>query len=160
MYGLVAFGAPLPAHVAACPATAAALAELEATTRRRVLTAGFSRLPPGTHIVPHRGYSNYAPYIARVHLGLVTPATTAGRDACFLVVGGERRSWTRDGVFAFDDARLHEAVNDSDTPRDVLLLDVERHVGALPPAAAAAPGFTAELQTMLADVVGSANGAL
>lgn len=74
----------------------------------------FSILSPGTRILPHRGDSN-----ARVvvHLPLVVP------EGCALCVAGEARAWQEGRVMAFDDTYEHEAWNDSDHPRAILLLD-------------------------------------
>lgn len=74
----------------------------------------FSILTPGTRILPHRGDSN-----ARVvvHLPLVVP------DGCALRVAGDARAWQEGRVMAFDDTYEHDAWNDSDLPRAILLLD-------------------------------------
>jgi aspartate beta-hydroxylase len=74
----------------------------------------FSVLAPGTHIKPHHGVTN-----ARVvvHLGLVIP------PGCRLTVGGEAREWREGESWVFDDTFLHEAINPSDAPRAILLMD-------------------------------------
>jgi aspartate beta-hydroxylase len=43
---------------------------------------------------------------------------------CGFRVGAERREWHPGKAFVFDDTMEHEAWNDSDTPRAVLILDV------------------------------------
>ena len=43
------------------------------------MMAGFSRLAPGAHIVPHRGYEGYSGYVLRLHLGLQVPDGCAMR---------------------------------------------------------------------------------
>lgn len=75
-----------------------------------------SALQPGGHILPHCG-----PWNTRltIHLGLSIP-----RRDCWLGVGGEAREWTTGRCLVFDDSFMHEAVNGSDVPRIVLLLDV------------------------------------
>ena len=115
------------------------------TTGLRVVTAGFSCLAPGVHIVPHTGYRGYSSYIYRVHLGLVVPPGDVA-----LRVGREQRAWRAGQVLAFNDLCLHEAWNRADRNRIVLLLDVERHVGAL---ADFTPEFTNELKQLLEHVV-------
>ncbi|HEY7901037.1 MAG TPA: aspartyl/asparaginyl beta-hydroxylase domain-containing protein [Caulobacteraceae bacterium] len=74
----------------------------------------FSLLRPHTHIPPHTGYTN-----ARLicHLPLIVP------DGCRLRVGSETRMWTPGEALIFDDSLEHEAWNDSDQRRVVLLFD-------------------------------------
>lgn len=99
-----------------CPATAAALEALpKADQPNRAPTAFFSLLAPGTRIPPHTGVSNTR---AIVHLPLIVPA------GCGFRVGGETRQWRVGEAFVFDDTIEHEAWNDSDEPRAVLIFDV------------------------------------
>ncbi|MBL8554311.1 MAG: aspartyl/asparaginyl beta-hydroxylase domain-containing protein [Phenylobacterium sp.] len=108
-------GAPVEENLARCPRTAAALAgwpkcDLQETGP----TAVFSILDARTRIPPHVGVNN-----ARliVHLPLIVP------PGCGFRVGAETRSWTPGEAFVFDDTIEHEAWNDSDQPRAVLILD-------------------------------------
>ena len=112
VYGLIAFGARIDRAQAACPRTAAALAEVPHLT-----TAGFSRLAPGAHIAPHVGWVKT---VYRAHLGLVVP------EACALRVGGETRAWRDGEALVFDDTVEHEAWNRSPHVRTVLLFDFAR----------------------------------
>lgn len=82
-----------------------------------LVNAGFSRMAPGCHIHPHRGYSHE---VIRIHLGLTDNLN------CALRVGDEVRPWTQGKCLAFDDMQQHEAWNKGTTERAVLLLDVER----------------------------------
>ncbi len=99
-----------------CPQTAAAL---DLAPQNRVVgkapSAFFSILKPGAHIPPHTGVTNTR---AIIHLPLVVP------DGCRFRVGGETRVWREGEAFAFDDTIEHEAWNDSDKPRIVLIFDV------------------------------------
>ena len=52
-----------------------------------------------------------------VHLPLIVP------DGCGFRVGAETRVWEPGKAFVFDDTIEHEAWNDSDQPRAVLILD-------------------------------------
>ncbi len=79
--------------------------------------AGFSRLAPRTHVKPHVGW---AASVYRMHLPLVVP------PGCRLRVGAETRTWQEGRCLVFDDTVEHEAWNDSDCPRGVLLLDFLR----------------------------------
>lgn len=109
-------GAPVEAHQQACPRTSAALAAIEmAEIGGLCPNAMFSALSPHTHIPPHHGETN-----ARlvVHLPLVVP------DNCLYRVGFEQRRWREGELLFFDDSIEHEARNDSDHLRVVLIFDV------------------------------------
>ena len=75
----------------------------------------FSRLRPGARIDPHTGLLNCR---LICHLPLVVP------PGCGLRVGEERREVARGRVWAFDDSINHEAWNDSDADRVVLIFDI------------------------------------
>lgn len=102
-------------HLAACPATSAALAQVPLTRidghAPEVL---FSLLSPGTVIKPHHGVTN-----SRVvtHLPLIVPTD------CALEVGGVEHAWTEGRCVTFDDSFLHAAWNRSDHLRVVMILD-------------------------------------
>src|SRR5262249_54322147 len=112
VYGLIAFGERIEGALASCPRTAAAL-----TSGPGLTTGGFSRLAPGTHIKPHRGWVRT---VYRLHLGLVVPPD------CALRVGAETRAWREGECLIFDDTVEHEAWNRSASDRMVLLLDFLR----------------------------------
>ena len=112
VYGLIAFGTPIPAALARCPRTAAALTAIPNLT-----TAGFSRLAPGARIDAHVGWVKT---VFRAHLGLVVP------EGCALRVGDETRPWCEGQVLIFDDTALHEAWNTAKRARTVLLFDFVR----------------------------------
>jgi aspartate beta-hydroxylase len=78
-------------------------------------TAFFSILEPKTRIPAHCGVSNTR---AIVHLPLIVP------PGCGFRVGGETREWVPGKAFVFDDSIEHEAWNDSDVPRAVLIFDI------------------------------------
>lgn len=110
------YGEPNQPVLDRCPATAAALARVPtAHIPARSPSAFFSILQPHTHIPPHTGVSNTR---AIIHLPLVVP------DGCAFRVGGETREWVEGVPFAFDDTIDHEARNDSDHFRAVLIFDV------------------------------------
>jgi hypothetical protein len=77
----------------------------------------FSKLTPGAHIPPHRGMLN-----CRLigHLPLIVP------EGCWLRVGNETRSWCEGELLMFDDSFEHEARNDSDETRIILIFDLWR----------------------------------
>jgi hypothetical protein len=77
----------------------------------------FSVLEPGARIEPHIGITN-ARIIA--HFPLIVP------DNCGFRVGGETRQWEPGKALIFDDMTTHEAWNDSDRIRVVLIADLWR----------------------------------
>ncbi|WP_315765122.1 aspartyl/asparaginyl beta-hydroxylase domain-containing protein [Sphingomonas sp. Y38-1Y] len=111
------FGARDDDHCRRCPATTGALEETVplAQMGRRTPNVFFSILKPHTRLPAHTGVSNAR---AIVHLPLIVP------PSCGFRVGGETREWREGEAFAFDDTIEHEAWNDSDQPRVVLILDV------------------------------------
>jgi aspartyl/asparaginyl beta-hydroxylase (cupin superfamily) len=75
----------------------------------------FSLLQPRTRIPAHTGVSNTR---LVVHLPLVLP------PGCGFRVGSETREWRMGEAWVFDDTIEHEAWNDSDQPRAILIFDV------------------------------------
>ncbi len=109
-------GAPVAPNLERCPETARLLAAVEmADIGGLCPNAMFSALAPGTRIPPHHGETN-ARLVA--HLPLIVP------DGCELRVGFETRRWNVGEVLVFDDTIEHEAHNDSDELRVVLIFDV------------------------------------
>lgn len=103
-------------NCARCPATAAALEALPLLDLPgKGPTALFSILEPHTRIPPHTGSSNVR---ATVHLPLVVP-----KD-CGFRVGAETRVPEAGRAWAFDDTIEHEAWNDSDLARAILIFDI------------------------------------
>jgi aspartyl/asparaginyl beta-hydroxylase (cupin superfamily) len=78
-------------------------------------SALFSILDAKTRIPPHTGVSNTR---LIVHLPLIIPS------GCGFRVGAEQREWIPGKAFVFDDTMEHEAWNDSDVPRAVLIFDI------------------------------------
>ena len=77
----------------------------------------FSVLEPNSRIAPHTEITN-ARLIA--HLPLIVPGQ------CGFSVGGEERRWEVGKALVFDDMTLHEAWNDSNRIRVVLIADLWR----------------------------------
>ena len=106
------------ANAARCPRTMAALEEVPlAHIPGRSPSVLFSLLRPGARIPPHHGYVNTR---LIVHLPLVVPR------GCGFRVGNEARQWVEGKVWLFDDTIEHEAWNDSDQTRLILLFEVWR----------------------------------
>ncbi len=109
------YGEPNQEVIARCPRTAALLESLPlARIPGRAPNAFFSLLRPHSRIPPHTGVTNTR---AIIHLALDIP------PGCGFRVGGETREWTPGKAFAFDDTIEHEAWNDSDQRRAVLIVD-------------------------------------
>ncbi len=99
-----------------CPETVKALSDASmADISGLCPNAFFSALAPKTHIPPHNGETN-ARLVA--HLPLIVP------DNCAIRVGFEKRRWNVGEAIVFDDTLEHEAWNNSDELRVVLIFDV------------------------------------
>ena len=84
---------------------------------RRSPMALISILKPGTHIPPHHGMLNTR---LICHIPLVVPSR------CRLRVGAETREVVEGQAMIFDDSFEHEAWNDGDSARAVLLFEIWR----------------------------------
>ncbi len=109
-------GVAVKENLARCPRTAAALAAWPpCDVPGYSPSAVFSILDARTRIPPHTGVSNTR---LIVHLPLIVP------PGCGIRVGAVRREWIPGKAFVFDDTIEHEAWNDSDVPRAVLIFDI------------------------------------
>lgn len=109
------YGEPHRAVIERCPQTAAVLERLPlARIPGRAPNAFFSVLRPQSKIPPHTGVTNTR---AIIHLALEVP------PGCGFRVGNETREWVEGKAFAFDDSIEHEAWNNSDQRRAVLIID-------------------------------------
>lgn len=109
-------GEAQPQHLARCPHTAQALgAAPQCVIAHHGPNVFFSILEPRTRIPPHTGVTNAR---LTVHLPLIVP------PGCGFRVGGETREWVPGRAWVFDDTIEHEAWNDSDTPRAILIFDI------------------------------------
>ncbi|SEN56003.1 Tetratricopeptide repeat-containing protein [Duganella sp. CF517] len=109
-------GVPVEPNAARCPRTMALLGGAPQPEQAgRTPTAMFSLLKPQTRIPPHVGVSN-----ARLvtHLPLIVP------PGCGFRVANETREWVPGRAWVFDDTIEHEAWNDSDKLRVVLIFDI------------------------------------
>lgn len=115
---LIRYGERDRVNAALCPRTLEAFAgPAQADVPHLSPNLMFSLLAPHTHIPPHHGVANFR---AVLHLPLIVPA------GCRFRVGGETREWVEGEPWIFDDTIEHEAWNDSDTLRVVLIGDVWR----------------------------------
>ena len=115
---LVRNGVVVEANARHCPLT---LSLFEAADQPQIAGRSpnlmFSLLAPRTHIPAHTGVANTR---LVAHLPLIVP------PGCRFRVGAETRDWVAGEAFAFDDTIEHEAWNDSDQLRVVLIGDLWR----------------------------------
>ena len=125
-------GEPVAGNAERCPRTLEALRDVPlAMVPNRSPSILFSLLKPGAHIPPHNGLVNTR---LICHLPLVVPGPSRFR------VGNETRNWAEGRAWLFDDTIEHEAWNDSDRTRVILLFDVWR------------PELSAEEQQLVVDL--------
>ena len=109
-------GSPFRRTLDLCPLTAKAI---DAVPKIEIPgftpTALYSVLAPHTRIPPHTSSSNIR---LIVHLPLIVP------EGCGFRVGNETRQWEVGKAWVFDDTIEHEAWNDSDELRAILMIDV------------------------------------
>ena len=115
-YFLLKNGAEVTAHAHRCPRTMAALRGLPLTqVHGRSPSVLFSLMRPGAHIPAHNGFVNTR---LICHLPIIVP------PGCRFRVGHETRPWVEGQAWVFDDTIEHEAWNDSDQTRVVLLFEI------------------------------------
>ena len=115
-FHLYEHGQPVHEHLAQCPRTAEALALVDTVKIAGLCpNAMFSALVPGAHIPPHTGETN-ARLVA--HLPLIVPGN------CHFRVGYDWKQWREGKCWVFDDTLEHEARNDSNQLRVILMFDV------------------------------------
>jgi aspartate beta-hydroxylase len=103
-------------HLQRCPETAALLDKApRVDIPGYAPTAFFSILDAKAKIPPHTGVTNTR---LIVHLPLVLP------PGCWFRVGSDRREWQSGKAWVFDDTIEHEAANESDVPRAILIFDI------------------------------------
>ena len=103
-------------HCKRCPKTTALVESLPlAKVPGFAPAVFFSILTARAHIPPHTGVTNTR---LITHLGLIVP------DGCVFRVGNDTREWRRGKAWIFDDTIEHEAKNNSDRLRALLIFDV------------------------------------
>ena len=109
-------GRPVEANAKHCPRTLELLEKLpQPDIPGASPNAMFSLLAPRTRIPPHTGVANVR---LVAHLPLIVPPD------CGFRVGESTRDWRVGEAFVFDDTIEHEAWNDSDELRVVLIFDL------------------------------------
>ncbi len=102
---------------ARCPVTAAASEAVPGlnSVPNFAPTIMYSVLAPHTRIPAHSSVTNTR---LVVHLPVIVP------DQCYFRVGNETRQWREGEAWVFDDTINHEAWNDSDEYRVILMIDI------------------------------------
>ncbi|HEY2050187.1 MAG TPA: aspartyl/asparaginyl beta-hydroxylase domain-containing protein [Caulobacteraceae bacterium] len=99
-----------------CPKTAALMEELPIMRQPGFApTVIFSQLEARTRIPPHTGSANHR---LLAHLPLIVPGPA------FFRVGAETRAFEVGRAWVFDDTIEHEAWNDADEPRVIMIIDL------------------------------------
>jgi aspartate beta-hydroxylase len=79
----------------------------------------FASMKPRSEIKPHSDFTNF---VLTSHLPLVIPEN--GKNKCRLSVGDETRQWIEGEIMMFDTSIYHDAINESDEMRYILMLRV------------------------------------
>ncbi|MFM2301301.1 MAG: hypothetical protein RLZZ84_1037 [Pseudomonadota bacterium] len=117
-FHLIRYGEPDPVNAAACPQTVAAFAGPDQPDVAGITpNLMFSLLAPQTRIPAHHGVANFR---VLVHLPIIVPGQ------CHFRVGADMRPWVEGEPWIFDDTIEHEAWNDSDQLRIILIGDLWR----------------------------------
>jgi len=118
LFILRAYGVDHPANRTKCPFTASLFMH-----NKTIQSVAISFLEGKKHIPTHRG-----PFrgILRYHLGLVIPRNPDGSSTNRLRINGVIHELSEGHGLLWDDTYLHEAWNDSESVRAVLLIDVVR----------------------------------
>ena len=115
-FHLYKMGEIVAENAAKCPQTMALLGCAPTPTQPgRTPAAMFSLLKPKTRIPPHTGVSNVR---LVTHVPLIIP------EGCGFRVGNTTRQWAPGKAWVFDDTIEHEAWNNSDQLRVVLIFDI------------------------------------
>lgn len=83
------------------------------------IEAFFASMKPNTDIKPHSDFTNF---VLTSHLAVRIPES--GENKCRLSVGDDTRQWIDGQVSLFDTSVTHDAVNETDETRYILMLRV------------------------------------
>jgi beta-hydroxylase len=128
LFGLILNKELLP-NSKLCPNTIKLLAKYS----DKILNAGFSLLEPKCYIGSHRDFNDK---FYRLHIPLIIPKSNnkiqqsfiseidSKKDVCVLQVESDYKVWKDDEYFIFDDTCQHDAWNNTNENRIVLLVDL------------------------------------
>jgi aspartyl/asparaginyl beta-hydroxylase (cupin superfamily) len=144
-FHLYKLGGRIEENAAKCPITMKAIDGVpQPDLPGRTPAAMFSLLKPKTRIPPHTGVTNVR---LVTHLALIIP------ENCGFRVGNDTRQWVPGKAWVFDDTIEHEAWNDSDKLRVVLIFDIW-HPHLTPPERAMITALTAGVKAFSGDAAG------
>ncbi len=109
---LKVYGQPVQRNRELCPAAAAAAEHVPG-----LVTSGIYLLGGNSRILPHTGATDL---VWRGHLGVICP------PGCYLRVDDQTRGWGDGEFLIFDDMLEHEAWNETDNWRAILMFDFFR----------------------------------
>lgn len=104
-----------PVNVNLFPVTAQAVHEAKVPA----VEVFFASLQTDSKIKPHSDFTNF---VLTSHLGLDIPYS--GQNKCRLRIGDTTREWINGQIMVFDTSILHDAVNESDQTRYILMMRV------------------------------------
>lgn len=140
-FHLYKLGQRVEGNAARCPKTMAMLDQMPQPDQPgRTPAAMFSLLKPRTTIPAHVGVSNTR---LVTHVPLIVP------ENCAFRVGNDTREWVPGTAWVFDDTIEHEARNDSDKLRVILIFDIW-HPHLTPPERALITALSAGLNEFAA----------
>lgn len=109
-------GAAIAPNAALCPQTMEFLGQMDQPWIPGCgANAMFSMLAPQTAIPPHAGVANFR---LLCHLPLIIPGK------CWFRVGEQVRDWQPGQAWVFDDSIEHEAMNETDQLRVIMIFDI------------------------------------
>lgn len=79
----------------------------------------FASLQPNSNIQPHSDFTNF---VLTSHLALDIPYS--GENKCRIRIGDTTRQWINGNIMVFDTSLMHDAVNESDKTRYILMMRV------------------------------------
>lgn len=112
VFSFLFFNMKFLSHAKLCPKTAELIYSIP-----QILSCDFSNIEANTKILPHKGYTKM---VLRCHLPLIVP----NEELCAIRIGNEIRHWKEGELLIFDDSFDHEAWNNSDSSRVVLMFDI------------------------------------
>lgn len=84
-----------------------------------LVEAFFASMEPQSKIKMHSDFTNF---VLTVHLPLVIPQN--GKNKCRLTIGDETRQWVNGQLMMFDTSLMHDAINETDETRYILMFRV------------------------------------
>lgn len=118
VYGLYHEGRKMEASCSRVPVTTEILESMAAKMNTKIVMAGFSRMRPGTEILPH---IDKVISEKRIHLAVIVPLM----GECGFKVGDVETHWREGKAFLFNPKIIHSAWNRDIGDRVVLLVDFE-----------------------------------